>query len=162
MFQVFWSSICMLQVFRLDVAYVLQWLHTCFPGVSDVCCKCFSYFRTYVSSVSSACCQSRSDIALVAMEPTYRSHLLQLLGAAMVTVWAPEAGRHASTSGAGDWDSCGRRSRSRVSTSRSPGAFAGERSGVGNRAVWGGPICARESRVHMGVRARVSIQMFGR
>jgi hypothetical protein len=92
-------------------------------------------------------------------------HLLQWdppVVAAVVTVWAPEAGRRASTSGAGDWDSRGRRSRSRAGTSRSPGAFAGERSGVGNRAVWGGPICARESRVHMGVRARVSIQMFGR
>ena len=34
----------MLQVFYLDVAYVLQWLQTCFPGVLDVCCKCFNYF----------------------------------------------------------------------------------------------------------------------
>jgi hypothetical protein len=35
-----WCCICfthMLQVFHLDVAYVLQWLHTCFPGV---CFKC--------------------------------------------------------------------------------------------------------------------------
>ena len=35
----------MLQVFHLDVAYVLQWLHTCFPRVSDVCCKCFNCFE---------------------------------------------------------------------------------------------------------------------
>jgi hypothetical protein len=34
----------MLQVFHLDVAYVLQWLRTCFSGVSDVCCKCFNCF----------------------------------------------------------------------------------------------------------------------
>ena len=41
----------MLQVFHLDIAYVLQWLHTCFLGFhtyvasvsidSNVCCKCF-------------------------------------------------------------------------------------------------------------------------
>jgi len=35
----------MLQVFHLNVAYVLQWLHTSFPRVSDVCCKYFNYFR---------------------------------------------------------------------------------------------------------------------
>ena len=35
----------MLQVFYLDVAYVLQWLQTCFPGVSDVCCKRFNCFE---------------------------------------------------------------------------------------------------------------------
>ena len=35
----------MLQVFYLDVAYILQWLQTCFPGVSDVCCKCFNCFE---------------------------------------------------------------------------------------------------------------------
>jgi hypothetical protein len=34
----------MLQVFHLDVTYVLQWLHVCFPGVSDVCCQCFNCF----------------------------------------------------------------------------------------------------------------------
>jgi hypothetical protein len=34
----------MFQVFYLDMAYILQWLHTCFSGVSDVCCKCFSCF----------------------------------------------------------------------------------------------------------------------
>jgi hypothetical protein len=38
-------------VFYLDIAYVLQWLHACFPRVSDVsvstvsyvyvCCRCF-------------------------------------------------------------------------------------------------------------------------
>jgi hypothetical protein len=32
----------MLQVFYLDVVYVLQWLHMRFPGVSYVCCKCFN------------------------------------------------------------------------------------------------------------------------
>jgi hypothetical protein len=34
----------MLQVFHLDIAYVLQWLYTCFADVSDVCCKCLNYF----------------------------------------------------------------------------------------------------------------------
>jgi hypothetical protein len=33
-----------LQVFYLDVAYVFQWLQTCFPGVSNICCKRFNYF----------------------------------------------------------------------------------------------------------------------
>jgi hypothetical protein len=37
----------MLQVFHLDIAYVLHWLHMCFPGVAsvstvlDAYCKCF-------------------------------------------------------------------------------------------------------------------------
>jgi len=34
----------MLQVFHLDVAYVLQWLHKCFLVCSHVCCKYFKYF----------------------------------------------------------------------------------------------------------------------
>jgi hypothetical protein len=40
--------ICMLQVFHLDVTYVLQWLHTCFSSVLDVCCKCFNCFGCMV------------------------------------------------------------------------------------------------------------------
>jgi hypothetical protein len=36
--------IYMLQVFYLDIAYVLQWLQTCFSGVSNICCKCFNCF----------------------------------------------------------------------------------------------------------------------
>jgi hypothetical protein len=35
----------MFQVFHLDVANILQWLHTCFYSVSDICCKCFSCFE---------------------------------------------------------------------------------------------------------------------
>jgi hypothetical protein len=35
----------MLQVFHLDAAYVLQWLHTCFPRVLDVYFKCFNSFE---------------------------------------------------------------------------------------------------------------------
>jgi hypothetical protein len=50
MLQVFLSRCCicftyMLQEFHLDVAYVFQWLHTCFSSVSDVCCKCSNCFR---------------------------------------------------------------------------------------------------------------------
>jgi hypothetical protein len=52
---------CVLQVFQMYV------------------CKCFSFW-TYVASVLSGCCKSKSGIAHVAMEPTYRNHLLQLLG----------------------------------------------------------------------------------
>jgi hypothetical protein len=60
----------MFQVFHLDVAYILQWLHTCFSGVSDVCCKCFSCFRIYITSASSGCCKSKSSVAHVVMGPT--------------------------------------------------------------------------------------------
>jgi hypothetical protein len=59
--------ICMLQVFHLDVAYVLQWLHTRFHvfqtyvasvlAVFEIYCKCFIY----------ECCKSRSGVAHVAM-----------------------------------------------------------------------------------------------
>jgi hypothetical protein len=78
----------MLQVFYLDVAYVLQWLHTyfssfffgCFASVSDVCCNCFSCFRTYVASVSSKGYKSKLGVVHVVIGPTYHSRLLQLLG----------------------------------------------------------------------------------
>jgi hypothetical protein len=55
----------MLQVFYLDVAYVLQW----FSSVSDVYFKCFIFLRTYVANVSSECFESRSGVAHVAMAP---------------------------------------------------------------------------------------------
>ena len=45
-FKCFRCFIRMLHVFYLNVAYVLQWLHTCFLGVSDIYCKCFNYFWT--------------------------------------------------------------------------------------------------------------------
>jgi len=43
------ASVClrfkhMFLLFHLDVVYILQWLHMCFSGVSDVRCKCFSCF----------------------------------------------------------------------------------------------------------------------
>jgi hypothetical protein len=34
----------MLQMLHPDVVYVLQWLHTYFSRVSDICCKCFDCF----------------------------------------------------------------------------------------------------------------------
>jgi hypothetical protein len=81
---------CILQVFHLNVAYVCNGLHVlsrCFVSVSDICCKCFSCFRTYVTSFSPRCCKSG---------PTYRSHLLQLW---VTSTWseladgAPSSGR---------------------------------------------------------------------
>ena len=38
MFQVFHTYVASVD---MDVAYVLQWLQTCFPIVLDVCCKLF-------------------------------------------------------------------------------------------------------------------------
>ena len=66
------ASVClrfkhMFLLFHLDVVYILQWLHMCFSGVSDVCLQVFQLFQTYVASVSSGCCKSRSDVAHVAM-----------------------------------------------------------------------------------------------
>jgi hypothetical protein len=60
----------MLEVFYLDAAYVLQWLQMCFPGVLDVCCKCFNYFGHMLQSISSRCYKTRSDVAHVAVGPT--------------------------------------------------------------------------------------------
>jgi hypothetical protein len=86
-FKCFRCFIHMLQVFHLDVAYVLQWLHTyflsffwCFASVSDVCRKCFSCFRTYVASVSSTSYKSKLGVIHVVIEHTYHSRMLQLLG----------------------------------------------------------------------------------
>ena len=63
----------MLEVFYLDVAYVLQWLFKCFSGVFasvlDVCFNCFICLQTYVVNVLSGCFKSRSGVARVAMTP---------------------------------------------------------------------------------------------
>ena len=63
----------MLQVFCLDVAYVLQCLSKCFQvcvsSVSDTCFKCFSCLQKHVANVTSVCFKSRSGIAHVAMAP---------------------------------------------------------------------------------------------
>jgi hypothetical protein len=94
-----------LKVFHLDVAYICKCyrcfhtyvasvfilmfamathvvlsFHDVFASVPDVCCKCFNYFRTYVASISFRCSKSRSDIAHVVVEATYRNRLLQLIG----------------------------------------------------------------------------------
>jgi hypothetical protein len=50
----------MLQLFYLDVAYVLQWFSGVFASVSDTCFKCFICLQTYVTSVVSGCFKSRS------------------------------------------------------------------------------------------------------
>ena len=89
----------------LDVAYtcMLQAYVLSVSGVSYVCYKCFIWmlhmfaiathvflsffwclqviqlFRMYVANISSRCCKSRSGVAHVAMGPTSRSRLLQLL-----------------------------------------------------------------------------------
>jgi hypothetical protein len=56
----------MLQVFYLDVAYVLQWFQVflgVFISVSDVCFKYFICLQTYVVSVASGCFKSRLGVA---------------------------------------------------------------------------------------------------
>jgi hypothetical protein len=42
----------MFYLFRLDVAYILQWIHMCFFYVLDVCCKCFVNIHLDVSKVN--------------------------------------------------------------------------------------------------------------
>jgi hypothetical protein len=44
-FKCFMCFIHILQVFHLDIAFVLQWLQMYFPSVSDVGYKCFNCFR---------------------------------------------------------------------------------------------------------------------
>jgi hypothetical protein len=39
------------QTFHLDVAYILQWLHTWFSGVLNVYCKCFSCFGRMLNAL---------------------------------------------------------------------------------------------------------------
>jgi hypothetical protein len=51
----------MFYVLRLDIAYILQWIHTYFSSVLDVCYKCLS-----------GCFKSRSSVTYVAIGPTYR------------------------------------------------------------------------------------------
>ena len=57
----------MLQVFYLNVAYVLQWFSSVFQvffaTVSDACFKCFICLQPYVASVVSRCFESRSGVA---------------------------------------------------------------------------------------------------
>ena len=57
----------MLQVFYLDVVYVLQWVSSVFQvffaSVSDACFKCFICLFLYVASVASECFRSRLGVA---------------------------------------------------------------------------------------------------
>jgi hypothetical protein len=54
----------MLQVFYLDVAYVLQWFSCVLASVLDACFKCFIYLQTYIAIVVSRCFKSRSVLHL--------------------------------------------------------------------------------------------------
>jgi hypothetical protein len=75
---IFTCFIHMLKVFYLDVAYILQWLHTCFQVFLGVC-KCV--FQTYVISVSAV-----SDICYKCF--IWMLHMLQ---------WNPPAAAVAAT-----------------------------------------------------------------
>jgi hypothetical protein len=68
--------ICMLQVFYLDVAYVLQWLQTCFLGVSDVCCKCLNCFGRMLQVGHLDVAKVDLGVAHVAVGPICSSHML--------------------------------------------------------------------------------------
>jgi hypothetical protein len=88
MFQVFMCFIRMLQMFYLDVAYVLQWLQTCFPGVSDVCYKYFNCFRYMLQVFHLDVAKVDLSVVHVAVRPISSSHILQLLGPpACMWVW---------------------------------------------------------------------------
>jgi hypothetical protein len=96
----------------------LQWLHTYFQGFL-VFCKCFRHmlqvfqlFQMYIASVLSRCCESRSGVAHVAMRPTCRDCLLQLLGCHRGSPCGRLRPLDASAPQdpqvrAGDWDPCG-------------------------------------------------------
>jgi hypothetical protein len=138
----------MLQVFYLDVCNSYTNVFKFFL----VFCKCvrrmlqeFQLFRTYVASVSSRCCKSRSGVAHVATGPTCRSRLLQLLGChcgspcGRLRPVDASAARHPQAR-AGDWDSRGflradavvRRNRASVM--------------IGQHVVWGPCGGASENR----------------
>jgi hypothetical protein len=139
----------MLQVFYLDVAYILQWLHMCFLGCFICMLQVFHLFQTYVASILFGHCKSRSRVAHIAIGPTYRSLMLQPLGHRrgspcgvchiqtlihrrdrwLGPMWAQAVPR-----------AHGKRSERGRTCMR-------ERSGTGNRAV---PACASKScvRVH--------------
>jgi hypothetical protein len=59
----------MLHMFHIDVAYILQWLHTYFFSCFWRMLQVFQLFRTYVANVSSRCCKSRSGVSHVTMGP---------------------------------------------------------------------------------------------
>jgi hypothetical protein len=83
----------MLQVFHLDVAYVLQWLHTSFSWCFRRLLQVFQLFRTYVISVSSRCCKSRSSIAHITVGHICSNHLLRPTSMRVGVEGAPRCGR---------------------------------------------------------------------
>jgi hypothetical protein len=83
----------MFQVFYMYVVSVLSGCYIYFAMTTHMFFWCFrrmlqvfQLFRTYGASISSRCYKSRSNIAHVALGPTYHSHLLHLLGPC-VCVW---------------------------------------------------------------------------
>jgi hypothetical protein len=93
----------MLQVFYLDVAYVLQWLHM-FSWYFRHMLQVFQLFWMCIGSVLSRCCKSRSDVANVIVRPICYNHLIYMLGPpACVWVWRGASGRREKR--------CSRRSR---------------------------------------------------
>jgi hypothetical protein len=81
----------MLQMFYLDVVYVrndFQVFLGVFVSVLDECCKCFSYFRTYIASVASECCEAGASVRAGKAE-----------GARAVSAWGVRSGVQARASG---------------------------------------------------------------
>jgi hypothetical protein len=114
------SDICckcfiwMLHMFRTYVVSVLSRYCIClhrlssvfrrYASASDICCKSFRQmlqvfrlFQTYVASVSSRCCKSRSGVAYIATGPTCHGRLLQLLGCRAYGFHVKRAWESAST-----------------------------------------------------------------
>jgi hypothetical protein len=129
------ASICfkcfirILQVFYLNVVYILQWLQMCFLGVSYVCCKCFNCFDFMLQVFSSRCCKSISWCCTCCSGPNCSSHLLQLLcPPACAWVWR---GRQSASAG------------HEVCTVH--GAGIGHGASAGHRAAWAS-TCAASGR----------------
>jgi hypothetical protein len=73
----------MLQVFYMDVAYVLvlQCFSCVFASVSDICFKCFICLQTYVVNVAFGCSKSRLCVASPSLLSAASSQCLLLLPA---------------------------------------------------------------------------------
>jgi hypothetical protein len=129
----------MLQVFYLVVAYVLQWLQMCFPGVSYVRCKCFNCFKRTLQVFHLRYCKSRSlclhmlqwDLS-VAATCWARLHVCGCGGGTTVRVrdtkraWATMRGRN--TVRTQDTERCGPRLK-QLQQARASGCADARRSG---------------------------------
>jgi hypothetical protein len=73
MFQVFHTYVESIFIWML---HVLQWLQTCFPGVSNVCCKCFNYFGCMLQVFHLDVAKVDLGVARVVVGPICSSHLL--------------------------------------------------------------------------------------